>query len=99
SLEVLALLQRLNRETGITIVLVTHEPEIAACATRVVAFRDGSILSDTTNEKPLDAAAELAKLPAADAGASRNDDEDADPALAAKRRLGPPVPAALYALM
>jgi putative ABC transport system ATP-binding protein len=63
SLEVLALLQNLNRERGITIVLVTHERDIAACASRVVTMRDGQIVSDLTQERPLDAAAELASLP------------------------------------
>ena len=63
SLEVLALLQELNRERGITIVLVTHEPDIAACASRVVTFRDGRIVSDVVQDEPLDAAAELAALP------------------------------------
>jgi putative ABC transport system ATP-binding protein len=46
SYEVLALLQRLNRANGITIVLVTHEPDIAACASRTVTMRDGHIRSD-----------------------------------------------------
>ena len=45
SLEVMALLQRLNRE-GITIVLVTHEPDMAAHASRTITFRDGRVVSD-----------------------------------------------------
>jgi len=97
SLEVLALLQRLNKERGITIVLVTHEHDIAACASRVVTFRDGRIQSDVTNEKPLDAAAEIEKLPVE--GAGEQTDEDEDPAVLAKRRLGGPVPALLYVAM
>ena len=40
SLEVLALLQTLNRDRGITIILVTHERDIAACASRVITMRD-----------------------------------------------------------
>ncbi len=98
SLEVLALLQRLNRDRGITIVLVTHEHDIAACASRVVTFRDGRIQSDVMNETPLDAAAELEKLPLEAAGASASG-EDEDPRVAMRRRLGGPVPFALYALM
>ena len=66
SFEVLGLLQRLNRE-GITIVLVTHEPDIAACATRVITMRDGRIQTDLLNDPPVDAAAALAALPRADA--------------------------------
>jgi len=46
--EIMALFQRLNR-TGITIVLVTHEPDIARCAERIVTFRDGRIADDTTS--------------------------------------------------
>jgi putative ABC transport system ATP-binding protein len=46
SVELLALLQRLNREDGITIVIVTHERDIASYAGRVVTFRDGAIISD-----------------------------------------------------
>ena len=47
SLEVMALLQALNRE-GITIVLVTHEPDVAAFASRIVQFCDGRVVADRT---------------------------------------------------
>ena len=63
SLEVLGLLQELNRKSGITICLVTHEPDIAACASRVVQMRDGRVRSDTRNARPHDALAALAELP------------------------------------
>jgi putative ABC transport system ATP-binding protein len=46
SAEVMELLGRLNRERGITVVLVTHEPEVAAHAGRVIHLRDGRISSD-----------------------------------------------------
>ncbi len=62
SYEVLALLQRLNREAGITVVVVTHEHDIAACASRVITMRDGLVLSDEFSARPLDAAASLAAL-------------------------------------
>jgi putative ABC transport system ATP-binding protein len=62
SVEILALLQRLNRE-GLTIVLVTHEPDIAAYASRILLFRDGRLLSDERSPAPRDAAATLAALP------------------------------------
>jgi putative ABC transport system ATP-binding protein len=44
--EIMGILTRLNAERGITIVLVTHEPDIAAYAKRVIVFRDGRIESD-----------------------------------------------------
>jgi putative ABC transport system ATP-binding protein len=47
SIEVMALFQRLNADRGITVVLITHEPDIAAHANRIVSFRDGRIISDT----------------------------------------------------
>ncbi len=62
SIEILALLQRLNRE-GLTIVLVTHEPDIAAYASRVLVFRDGRLRSDERTAMPQDAAAALMALP------------------------------------
>jgi putative ABC transport system ATP-binding protein len=46
SIEVMGIFQRLNTEQGITIVLVTHEPDIAEYATRIVGFRDGRVRSD-----------------------------------------------------
>jgi putative ABC transport system ATP-binding protein len=49
SLEIMRLLQATNREQGLTIVLVTHEPDIAAFAQRQVVFRDGQIIRDTDN--------------------------------------------------
>jgi putative ABC transport system ATP-binding protein len=62
SLEILALLQRLNRE-GITIVLVTHEPDIAQYASRILTFRDGRLLHDERVVERRDAVATLSTLP------------------------------------
>ncbi len=59
SVEIMALLQQLNRE-GITIVLVTHEHDIADFAGRIISFRDGKVVEDRTNvarQAPRDAAA------------------------------------------
>ena len=47
SVEIMELFQNLNEKEGITIVLVTHEPDIAAYAKRQIVFRDGLIISDT----------------------------------------------------
>ena len=46
SLEIMGLLQQLNQRRGITVLMVTHEPEMAACAQRIVHFRDGRIERD-----------------------------------------------------
>lgn len=46
SLDVMALFQRLNEERGITIVLITHELDIAEHASRIVTFRDGRVQAD-----------------------------------------------------
>ena len=54
SIEIMAILQRLNRR-GITVVLVTHEDDIAQYASRVVVFRDGRLRTDTRVETPRDA--------------------------------------------
>jgi len=51
SLELMALLQELN-DTGITLVLVTHEADIAAFAKRVLLFRDGRVVEDRLNASP-----------------------------------------------
>jgi len=47
SREIMSVFTRLHREQGVTIVLVTHEPDIAAYAERQITFRDGEIVSDT----------------------------------------------------
>ena len=48
--EIMGLFQRLNQEHGITIILVTHEPDIAAHARRQIQFKDGLVVSDRGNE-------------------------------------------------
>ena len=72
SVEVMEIFQRLNRERGITLVLVTHEPDIAQYATRVVVFKDGKIKSDQPVTDQRDAAEVLKHMPAI------VDDEDED---------------------
>jgi putative ABC transport system ATP-binding protein len=72
SVEVMEIFQRLNRERGITLVLVTHEHEIAQYAQRVVVFKDGKIKKDYQIDKQRDAAEVLRSLPVA----NQDDDED-----------------------
>jgi putative ABC transport system ATP-binding protein len=62
SIEVLGIFQRLNARNGLTIVLVTHEPDIAEYASRVIAFRDGVVRADHAVATRRDAAHELELL-------------------------------------
>jgi putative ABC transport system ATP-binding protein len=60
SQEIMAILDKLNREERITIILVTHEPEIAAYASREVVIKDGQVLSDRmTKPRPTPSAVEV----------------------------------------
>ena len=63
SIEVMGIFQRLNIERGITVILITHELDIAEYGTRLVRFRDGKIQVDQKIAKRRDAAEELAALP------------------------------------
>jgi len=62
SLEIMALFQHLNLERNMTVIYVTHEPDIAAHATRIIQMRDGAVLSDVKNEERLWAPDELKEL-------------------------------------
>src|SRR4029079_19044336 len=63
SLEVMDIFQRLNRERGITVLLITHEMDIAEYGTRIVTFRDGLVVADRAVAKRRLAKEELAALP------------------------------------
>ena len=63
SIEVMDIFQTLNKERGITILLITHEMDIAEYGTRFVRFRDGKIQMDSPVLKRRDAKKELAALP------------------------------------
>jgi putative ABC transport system ATP-binding protein len=67
SIEVMDIFQTLNRETGITVLLITHEMDIAEYGTRIVAFRDGQVVADRAVAKRRLAENELAALPPAQA--------------------------------
>ncbi|MBZ5582322.1 MAG: ABC transporter ATP-binding protein [Acidobacteriia bacterium] len=64
SIEIMSIFQRLNREAGITMILVTHEPDVAAYARRNIHVKDGRIQKDVRIERPRDAGEELGNLPA-----------------------------------
>lgn len=73
--ELLGIFQRLNAQ-GKTILMVTHEWDVAMHCKRIVRFKDGRIISDELVEKPLNALEELAKLP------KFEDEEEEEEALA-----------------
>ena len=62
SLEIMDIFQKLNRESRITVILVTHEPDIARYANRHVVFRDGKVIQDERIQ-PCQAADDLTRLP------------------------------------
>ncbi len=63
--EIMSIFQELNKQ-GITIVFVTHEPDIATFSSRTIVLRDGNIKQDNKNNKVQSAANELAKMPKED---------------------------------
>jgi putative ABC transport system ATP-binding protein len=63
SVEVMGIFQRLNRERGITVLLITHERDIAEYGTRIIACRDGLIVSDHPVSQRRSAEEELQALP------------------------------------
>ncbi|MCU1274297.1 MAG: ybbA [Bryobacterales bacterium] len=65
-IEIMAIFQRLNREKGISTIVVTHEPDIAAYANRNIHFRDGRVVVDDPIARPRQAEEELADLPQED---------------------------------
>src|SRR5262245_38471982 len=64
SVEVMSIFQRLNAEQGITVLLITHEHDIAEYATRIVSFRDGRIVGNVPVTNRRNAETELASMPA-----------------------------------
>lgn len=64
SVEIMDILQRLNQDAGLTVALVTHEPDIAQYAKRVLEFRDGKIKKDVPVTNRLIASEVLPTLPA-----------------------------------
>jgi len=65
SFEIMSIFQKLNQQ-GTTIILVTHENDIADFTKRKIVFRDGKIISDIENTNPKDAEEEFKKIPVED---------------------------------
>jgi putative ABC transport system ATP-binding protein len=63
SIEVMGIFQRLNKERGITVIVITHEMDIAEYGTRLIRFRDGRVVADQAITHRRNAADELAALP------------------------------------
>lgn len=63
SIEIISVIQRLNVEKGITVVMVTHEKDIAMYCRRLVLIKDGRIIDDTPVATPRNAAEDLAEFP------------------------------------
>jgi len=63
SIEVMEIFQELQRDRGITVIVITHEHQIAEYGTRIISFRDGRIVSDAPNIMSRLASEELEQLP------------------------------------
>jgi putative ABC transport system ATP-binding protein len=64
SIEIMAIFQRLNREEGITMIVVTHDPDVASYSNRSIHFKDGRLQLDERIGQPREAQRDLAQLPA-----------------------------------
>jgi putative ABC transport system ATP-binding protein len=64
SIEIMAIFQRLNREEGITMIVVTHDPDIATYSNRNIHFKDGKLQGDERVAQPREARKDLEQLPA-----------------------------------
>jgi putative ABC transport system ATP-binding protein len=65
SIEIMAIFQRLNREEGITMIVVTHDPDVASYSNRNIHFKDGKLQRDERIAQPREARKDLEQLPAA----------------------------------
>jgi putative ABC transport system ATP-binding protein len=64
SIEIMAIFQRLNRQEGITMIMVTHDPDIASYSNRNISFKDGRLQGDERVAQPREALKDLEQLPA-----------------------------------
>ncbi len=80
SIEVMGIFQRLNRERGITVILITHEHDIAEYGTRLIRFRDGRVVADQKVLHRREAEQELAALPPPEPDQIAHHETSAEPA-------------------
>jgi putative ABC transport system ATP-binding protein len=64
SIEIMAIFQRLNRQEGITMIMVTHDPDIASYSNRNIRFKDGRLQGDERVAQTREALKDLEQLPA-----------------------------------
>ncbi len=64
SIEIMAIFQRLNHQEGITMIVVTHDPDIASYSNRNIHFKDGRLQADERVAQPREAGKDLEQLPA-----------------------------------
>jgi putative ABC transport system ATP-binding protein len=60
--EIMSIFQQLNREQGITVILVTHDPEVARHARRIISVRDGIVAGDELVGEPLEVGVQVPAL-------------------------------------
>jgi putative ABC transport system ATP-binding protein len=77
SVEIMDILQTLNNEQGLTIVLVTHEPDIAQYSKRTMLFRDGKLVRDSIVQERLSAREVLKSLPTVEEQAAEDAEQEA----------------------
>jgi putative ABC transport system ATP-binding protein len=77
SIEVMDIFQRLNEESGITVLLITHEADIAEYGSRIIRFHDGTVASDRANTARRVASEEFTALPPATDEAAPAEDASA----------------------
>jgi putative ABC transport system ATP-binding protein len=70
SIEVMEIFQSLQRERGITILLITHEMDVAQYGSRIISFKDGKIVSDVANDSRRHASGELGEFATLSEGAA-----------------------------
>ena len=73
--EILAILQRLNQQEGLTVIIVTHERDIAAATRRIISVRDGEVIGDEPVPEPRQADVPATGVLAQESGRSGGDDE------------------------